>query len=93
MSAVRDWLEAIGLPQYADAFDANDIDMELIPQIDDQMLKDIGVSSAGHRLRIRNAIAKLATASTAAQNVASTVGATEVPAPSAERRGHAVGWS
>jgi hypothetical protein len=25
------------------------------------MLKDIGVSSAGHRLRIRNAIAKLGT--------------------------------
>ena len=25
--------------------------------VDDQMLKDIGVPSAGHRLRIRNAIA------------------------------------
>ena len=46
MSAIRDWLEAIGLGQYADAFEANDIDSELLPQIDDQLLKDIGVSSA-----------------------------------------------
>jgi hypothetical protein len=57
MSAVRNWLEEIGLAQYADAFEANDIDADLLTQIDDQVLKDIGVSSAGHRLRLRNAIA------------------------------------
>jgi class 3 adenylate cyclase len=34
----------------------------LLGQLDDQTLKDIGVSSAGHRLRIRNAIAKLSPA-------------------------------
>jgi hypothetical protein len=28
MNAVRRWLEAIGLAQYADAFEANDIDMD-----------------------------------------------------------------
>jgi class 3 adenylate cyclase len=61
MSEVRKWLEAIGLAQYADAFEANDLDIDLLRQIDDQVLKDIGVSSAGHRLRIRNAIAKLGT--------------------------------
>jgi class 3 adenylate cyclase/predicted ATPase len=59
MSEIRDWLEAIGLAQYAGAFAANDIDMDLLGQVDDQTLKDIGVSSAGHRLRIRNAISKL----------------------------------
>ena len=58
MSEIRKWLETIGLAQYADAFHANDIDMELLKQVDDQMLKDIGVSIGGHRLRIRNAIAK-----------------------------------
>jgi hypothetical protein len=57
MSKIRSWLEAIGLGQYADSFEANDIDMDLLAQIDDQMLKEIGVSSAGHRLRIRSAIA------------------------------------
>src|SRR5215831_14406478 len=59
MSEIRRWLETIGLGQYADAFEANDIDIDLLTQVDDQSLKDIGMSSAGHRLRIRNAITKL----------------------------------
>ena len=69
MSKVREWLEAIGLVQYADAFAANDIDIDLLGQVDDQMLKDIGVSSAGHRLRIRNAIAKLSPVSPLAKSL------------------------
>ena len=59
MSEIRKWLETIGLGQYADAFEANDIDMELLRKVDDQTLKDIGMSSAGHRLRVRSAIAEL----------------------------------
>jgi hypothetical protein len=59
MSDVRTWLAGIGLGQYADAFEANDVEMDLLNGVDDQMLKDIGVTSAGHRLRIRTAIAKL----------------------------------
>ena len=70
MTEVREWLEAIGLGQYADAFEANDIDTELLSQIDDQLLKDIGISSAGHRLRLRDAIAKLAPTSIAEPNAA-----------------------
>src|SRR5215475_12500196 len=85
MSAVRNWLETIGLVQYADAFEANDIDTDLLVQIDDQLLKDIGVSSAGHRLRLRNAISKLAPASIAGTDAAA-VAATEVSATAAERR-------
>jgi class 3 adenylate cyclase len=53
MSEVRKWLEAIGLFQYANAFQVNDLDIDLLGQVDDHVLKDIGVSSAGHRLRIR----------------------------------------
>jgi hypothetical protein len=30
MSKVREWLEAMGLVQYADAFEANDIDIDLL---------------------------------------------------------------
>jgi SAM domain (Sterile alpha motif) len=59
LSEIRSWLDGIGLAQYVNAFEANDIDIDLLGQVDDQVLKDIGVSSAGHRLRIRNAIAKL----------------------------------
>ena len=33
MSTVRDWLEAIGLGQYPDLFEANDIDVDLLAQI------------------------------------------------------------
>jgi hypothetical protein len=58
MSEIQKWLETIGLGQYADAFEANEIEMDLLGQVDDQVLKDIGVSVAGHRLRLRNAIAK-----------------------------------
>ena len=87
MSEVREWLEAIGLVQYADAFEANDIDIDLLGQVDDQTLKDIGVSSAGHRLRIRNAIAKLSPASPLAKNENTTSAATEPKTQdTAERR-------
>jgi hypothetical protein len=41
MSEVRRRLEGIGLSQYADAFRANDIDQRR--QVDDPMLKDIGI--------------------------------------------------
>ena len=37
MSEIRKWLEAIGLGQYGDAFEANKIDMDLLRQVDDLM--------------------------------------------------------
>jgi hypothetical protein len=46
MSEIRKWLESIGLGQYADAFVTNDIDMDLLKQVNDQMLKDVGVVRA-----------------------------------------------
>ncbi len=86
MNQVRTWLAAIGLTQYADAFEANDIEMDLLGQLDDQMLKDIGVASAGHRLRIHNAVAKLATTATPGANEEILSNAIRLPAASAERR-------
>lgn len=86
MSDVRRWLESIGLAQYADAFDANDIDMELLASVDDRTLKDIGVSSAGHRLRIRNAIAKRNAVVASGTNADIAGSGTGQPTASAERR-------
>jgi hypothetical protein len=86
MSEIRKWLESIGLGQYADAFEANEIGMDLLGQVDDQMLKDIGISIGGHRLRIRNAIAKLATTSIAEVNLSPAAPKHETTAASAERR-------
>jgi class 3 adenylate cyclase len=86
MSDVGKWLEAIGLGQYVDAFQTNDIDMDLLKQVNDQTLKDIGVTSAGHRLRISNALAKLAPTPAAEVNLSSTAPTHEATAASAERR-------
>jgi class 3 adenylate cyclase len=86
MSDVRTWLAGIGLSQYADAFEANDVEMNLLKDVDDQVLKDIGVTSAGHRLRLRNAIAELASTSDIKANTKSAVAALEVAAPTGERR-------
>ena len=66
--------------------EANDIDTDLLTQIDDQLLKDIGVSSPGHRLRLRKAIAKLAARPIDGADNAKEVAATEASASSAERR-------
>src|ERR1700674_1767410 len=58
--------------------------MDLLNEVDDQTLKDIGVASAGHRMRIRAAIARLAPPSDA--KVSSAAVAPDVSAASAERR-------
>jgi hypothetical protein len=76
---------AISLAQYADAFEANDIDTDLLTQIDDQVLKEVGVSSAGHRLRLRNAIAKLAPTSIAGADATNAIAATDASSMPAER--------
>jgi hypothetical protein len=48
VSEIRTWLDRIGLAQYTGAFEANDIVIDLLGQVDDQVLKDIGASSAGY---------------------------------------------
>ena len=60
MSEVRKWLEAIDLAQYAELSWLTILTSIYSVKLTTG-LKDIGVSSAGHRLRIRSAIAKLAT--------------------------------
>jgi hypothetical protein len=86
MSEIRKWLEAIGLVQYGEAVESNDIDMDLLKQVTDQTLKDIGVTSAGHRLRISNAIAKLPPTPVAEVNLSPSTPKHERTAASAERR-------
>jgi class 3 adenylate cyclase/predicted ATPase len=54
------WLRRIGLAEYAETFRANDIDVELLGQLTNDDLKDIGVASFGHRKKLLDAIAELA---------------------------------
>jgi class 3 adenylate cyclase/tetratricopeptide (TPR) repeat protein len=56
---VSKWLVDLELGQYAAAFEENDIGWDLLGEIDQETLKDIGITSAGHRLRILKGIKTL----------------------------------
>ena len=56
---IGEWLQALGLGHYEAAFRENDVDAELLPSLTADDLKDLGVTSVGHRRRLQDAIAKL----------------------------------
>jgi class 3 adenylate cyclase len=58
MQQVADWLEKLGMSEYARRFAENDIDASVLPHLTDQSLKELGVS-LGHRLKILAAIKEL----------------------------------
>src|SRR6516162_4516270 len=81
------WLRGLGLGQYETNFRDNKIDADLLPRLTDAVLKDIGVSAAGDRLRLLDAIAALASAKPLAAGAASPPKAAALKAEqSAERR-------
>jgi class 3 adenylate cyclase len=59
MQQVSDWLEKLGMAEYAQRFADNDIDFSILRELTDQDLEKIGVASLGHRRRILKAIAAL----------------------------------
>ena len=56
---VADWLRGLGLEQYASAFRDNEIEADVLPSLNADDLKDIGVTLVGHRRRLLDAIAAL----------------------------------
>lgn len=44
MTGIREWLTELGLGQYADVFGANDIDLTVVPLLDDADLAKLGLS-------------------------------------------------
>ena len=52
---IEGWLRGIGLAEYAEMFRANDINIELLSQLTNDDLKDIGVVSLGHRKKLLEA--------------------------------------
>src|ERR1700759_4428195 len=54
------WLEQLGLSGYLSAFLDNDIDAGNLPHLTSTDLVELGVSSVGHRRRMLDAIARLA---------------------------------
>ena len=58
--SIADWLNRLGLDQYARAFNDNAIELDQLADLNNEFLKDIGVSVVGHRMRILKAAAALA---------------------------------
>jgi class 3 adenylate cyclase/predicted ATPase len=59
MQQIADWLQTIGLGQYAQRFAENDITFAILPHLTDQDLKELGVRSLGHRRQLLLAIAEI----------------------------------
>jgi class 3 adenylate cyclase len=88
MQQIEDWLNKLGMSEYAQRFAENDIDFAILGDLTDQDLEKIGVASLGHRRKLLRAIANLEgieKGGAVAANVAAPP-ATPRPADTAERR-------
>jgi class 3 adenylate cyclase len=59
MQQIADWLEQLGMSEYAQRFAENRIDFSVLPELTDQHLKDMGIA-LGDRLKLLRAIRELA---------------------------------
>src|SRR5215469_48330 len=82
MQQLADWLEKLGMSEYAERFVESDIDTSVLRDLTDQDLKELGVS-LGHRRKMLRAIAELSCVAPASPQL----GLTEPkPQDTAERR-------
>jgi SAM domain (Sterile alpha motif) len=86
MQQVADWLEKLGLGQYAQRFAENDINFGILPHLTDQDLKELGVASLGHRRQLLLCIAELDGVQKGAAQPPSETKAPIAPRDTAERR-------
>ena len=68
MQQIADWLENLGMCEYAGRFAENRIDFSVLRDLTDQDLKDLGVV-LGDRRKILRAISELAGAAPATSQV------------------------
>src|SRR6266849_9796529 len=87
MRQIADWLEKLGLGQYARRFNENGIDLSVLPDLTDQDLEKLGVL-LGHRRKLLRAIADLEAIEKSPPAVAVAAAAPAAPRPldTAERR-------
>ncbi len=78
---IAQWLEGLGLGQYAGAFAENTIDFDVLPRLSDADLKDLGLT-LGDRRRLQTAIEALSSFKRLDEP-------TELPASSQEKRSEA----
>src|SRR5258708_33350462 len=73
---LAEWLGRLGLGQYAKSFAKNNIEYSMLPDLTENDLKKLGVSSLGHRKKLLRAIEALTAArrptgtTTAVSNIA-----------------------
>jgi class 3 adenylate cyclase/tetratricopeptide (TPR) repeat protein len=72
MNDVTRWLHDLGLADYAVAFAAQRIEFDLLADLGDDDLKQLGVTALGHRKRLLKAIAALSGAACVATEPATT---------------------
>jgi class 3 adenylate cyclase len=87
MQEIADWLEKLGMSEYAERFAENAIDFSVLPDLTDQDLEKLGVL-LGHRRKLLRAIAELNRPEKDTPKTAIAALASLVPQPhdSAERR-------
>ncbi len=56
---IADWLRSLGLERYRAAFLENDVSSALLPNLTADDLRELGVTSVGHRRQMLEAIAAL----------------------------------
>src|SRR5271169_6755030 len=83
---IADWLEKLGMSEYAQRFAENDIDFAILRDLTDQDLEKIGVASLGHRRKLLRAIADLEGIEKNAPVVAAAAPVARQPHDTAERR-------
>jgi class 3 adenylate cyclase len=82
MADVERWLQDLGLAQYARTFVENDIDLDILSDLRERDLEELGVS-LGHRRKLLRAIAALSAASERSEVISAAAGS---PRAKAERR-------
>jgi len=56
---VTEWLQDLGLGQYATAFEENELELDQLIDLTDEDMKDLGVAIMGHRKKLFRAISAL----------------------------------
>ena len=86
MQQIANWLQNLGLGQYAQRFAENEINFAILADLTEQDLQEIGVTSLGHRRQLLRAITELKGGETGTPKPATEYIAPVTPHDTAERR-------
>ena len=83
---IGSWLRSLGLGKYEAIFRENDIDETVLPSLTHENLKELGVASFGHRVKLLDAIAALRSDASGKTPSFSAATASSAPTASPEDR-------